>query len=111
MAFSGKKAIWTTCYRMYSNAHRGKMWKEGDDSPHSPIINDEVFFVPSRDWTEMIRKVNEVDPLICPTCGGRMRVIAFITDYSAVDKIITLLKLTFHAKRPPLHPEFPSRNF
>ena len=29
-----------------------------------------------------------------------MRVIAFITDYSAVDRIITLLKLTFHAERP-----------
>ena len=35
------------------------------------------------------------------TCGGQMRVIAFITDYSAVDRIITLLKLTFHAERPP----------
>jgi hypothetical protein len=49
----------------------------------------------------MIRKVYEVDPLICPTCGGHMRVIAFITDYSAVDRIITHLKLTFHAERPP----------
>jgi hypothetical protein len=30
-----------------------------------------------------------------------MRVIAFITDYSAVDRIIAHLKLTFHAERPP----------
>ncbi len=49
----------------------------------------------------MIRKVYEVDPLICPTCGGQMRVIAFITDYSVVDKIINHLKLTFLAERPP----------
>jgi len=27
----------------------------------------------------MIRKVYEVDPLLCPKCGGKMRVIAFIT--------------------------------
>jgi len=48
----------------------------------------------------MIRKVYEVDPLICPTCGGQMRVIAFIVDYSAVDRIISHFKLTFHAERP-----------
>jgi len=30
-----------------------------------------------------------------------MKVIAFITDYSAVDKIIDHLKLSFHAERPP----------
>jgi len=30
-----------------------------------------------------------------------MKVIAFITDYSAVDKIIHHLKLTFFAERPP----------
>jgi len=30
-----------------------------------------------------------------------MRIIAFITDYSAVDRIIDYLKLTFAAERPP----------
>ena len=28
---------------------------------------------------ETIRKVYEVDPMICPRCGGRMRVVAFLT--------------------------------
>lgn len=49
----------------------------------------------------MIKKVYEVDPLICPKCAGQMRIIAFITDYSAVDRIINHLKLTFAAERPP----------
>jgi len=49
----------------------------------------------------MIRKVYEVDPLICAQCGGKMRVIAFLTDYKVVDKIINHLKLTFVAERPP----------
>jgi|GEM_PF-1319039 len=31
-----------------------------------------------------------------------MKVIAFITDYQAVDRIIDLLKLTFVAEKPPL---------
>jgi len=49
----------------------------------------------------MIRKVYEVDPLICPTCGGQMRIIAFIEAHKAIDKIIDNLKLTFLAERPP----------
>ena len=28
----------------------------------------------------MIKKVYEVDPLICPNCHGQMKVIAFIKD-------------------------------
>jgi len=42
----------------------------------------------------MIRKVYEVDPMVCPKCGGTMKVIAFLTDYAVVDKIIDRLELT-----------------
>ena len=31
-----------------------------------------------RRWAALIKRVYEVDPLICPKCGGEMRVIAFI---------------------------------
>jgi hypothetical protein len=53
----------------------------------------------------MIRKVCEVDPMTCPKCGGMMKIVAFITDFSVVDRIINHLKLTFVADKPP-----PSRN-
>ena len=36
----------------------------------------------------MIRKVYEVNPLTCPKCQAEMRIIAFITDYAVVDRII-----------------------
>jgi len=49
----------------------------------------------------MIRKVYEVDPMFCPKCGGRMKVIAFLTDFSMVDRIIGHPKLTFVVERPP----------
>ena len=49
----------------------------------------------------MIRKVYEVDPMICPKCGGAMKVVAFITEYAVVDRIIDHLKLTFAAEKPP----------
>jgi len=32
---------------------------------------------PGLGWVGVIRKVYEVDPLLCPTCGGRMRIISF----------------------------------
>ena len=62
-------------YGLYSNAHRGKMRKRGVDPSHPPIIEDETLFVPSRGWAKMIKKVYQIDPLICPQCGARMRII------------------------------------
>ncbi|MCX6563056.1 MAG: acid--CoA ligase [Candidatus Aminicenantes bacterium] len=50
----------------------------------------------------MIQKVYEVDQMVCPKCGGQMKVVAFITDYAAVDLIIDHLKLTFISEKPPL---------
>jgi transposase len=57
--------------------------------------------VPSKGWAEMIRKVYEVDPMVCPKCGGTMKVIVFITEYAVVDRIIDHLKLRFVADKPP----------
>ena len=39
--------------------------------------------------------------MLCPQCGGTMKIIAFLTDYAVVDKIINYLKLTFVADKPP----------
>jgi transposase len=65
------------------------------------MIEEELRPIPSKGWAEMIRKVHEVDPMVCPQCGGQMKVIAFLTDYAVVDRIINHLKLTFVAERPP----------
>jgi hypothetical protein len=58
-------------------------------------------FLPSKGWAEMIKKVYEIDPLICPKCGGIMRIVSFIEDHKVIDKIIKHLNLTFKAARPP----------
>jgi hypothetical protein len=65
------------------------------------MIEEEPRPIPSKGWAELIRKVYEVDPLICPRCGGRMRVVAFLTEYAVVDRIIRHLELTFTAEKPP----------
>jgi len=68
-----------------------------------PIIRQGLrsYYVPPKGWAEMNRKVYEVDPLCCPSCGGQMRIISFIEEPKAIDKIIRHLKLTFEAERPP----------
>jgi len=65
------------------------------------MVEKELQPILSKGWAEMIRKVYEFDPLVCPHCGGQMKVIAFLTDYPVVDRIINYLKLTFVAERPP----------
>ena len=44
----------------------------------------------------------EADPLLCPEWGGQMRIIAFITDYPVIDRILYHLNLIFVADKPPL---------
>jgi hypothetical protein len=86
-------------YGLYANAHRGKVRK----TVVSPVTLSEEDRkpIPSKGWAAMIRKVYEVDPMICPKCGGTMKVVAFITEYAVVDRIIDHLKLTFVAEKPP----------
>ncbi|MCJ7488006.1 MAG: transposase [Candidatus Aminicenantes bacterium] len=88
-------------YGLYANAHRGKVRKAGLSPFLLRMAEEEVRRIPSKGWAEMIRKVYEVDPMVCPKCGGKMKVVAFITDYPAVDRIIDHLKLTFVAEKPP----------
>ena len=51
----------------------------------------------------MIRKVYEVDPILCPSCGGRMRIISFIEEPKTIGRIIRHLDLTFEAERLAPH--------
>jgi hypothetical protein len=88
-------------YGLYANAHRGKVKKAGRRLLALRIAEEELRPIPAKGWAEMIRKVYEVDPMICPHCGGSMKVIAFLTDFSVVDRIINHLQLTFVAERPP----------
>jgi hypothetical protein len=39
-------------------------------------------------WTVLIARIYEVFPLLCPMCGGQMRLIAFITEGTQIRKIL-----------------------
>jgi hypothetical protein len=88
-------------YGLYANAHRGKVKKASLKAFPLRMVEEELRPIPAKGWAEMIRKVYEVDPLLCPQCGGTMKIISSLTDDTVVDKIINHLKLTFVAERPP----------
>jgi hypothetical protein len=60
-----------------------------------------------RSWARLIKRIYEVDPLLCPSCGGAMKVIAFITEHEVVDAILRHLERgeATEARGPPRRSE------
>ncbi len=52
-----------------------------------------------RRWAELLRRIFEVEPLECPRCGQTMRIVAFITEPRAIDRILDHVRRTATAKR------------
>jgi hypothetical protein len=51
-------------------------------------------------WADLLRKVFALDVLACPDCGGRLRVLAFITEATTARRILDCLGLD--STPPPL---------
>jgi len=89
-------------YGYYSNVSRGKRQKEGLDDAIPCILDpqgDEKAF--RKSWARLIRKIYEVDPLVCPKCKGAMRIISSIEDTSVIRAILEHLGLWLTRARPP----------
>ena len=39
-------------------------------------------------WAVLIARIYEVFPLLCPMCGGQMRLIAFITEGAQIRRVL-----------------------
>ncbi len=46
-----------------------------------------------KSWSRLIQKVYGRDPLVCPKCSGKMKVIALIDDLDVIKKILQHLDL------------------
>jgi hypothetical protein len=99
-------------YGFYSNAGQGKRKKAAAPAePSSPGEAPEGATTPQgadraalrRRWAELIRRVYEVDPLVCPRCGGEMRVVGFITQPALIKRILDHLRKHEKLSRPPPH--------
>ena len=94
-------------YGWYSNKARGQRLKQKQasavpvDAGEGAADTAEVIDVsdykakrrPSKKWRELIKKVWEVDPMICPKCGKPMKVIALIDEPGAIFDILSYLGL------------------
>jgi hypothetical protein len=89
-----------------------------ETAAHRPIVQA-AGSAPERDsvgkrfrwvlWAELLRRVFDVDPLVCPNCSGRMKVIAAILKAEIVAKILHALGVPAEppeirrARSPPDH--------
>ena len=86
----------------YSNVCRGRRKKQGTCESDCVIEGEEYNKGANKSWARLIKKIYEVDPLICPKCGGDMRIIAFIEDYGVIRKILDYLGIyEFKRDRSP----------
>jgi hypothetical protein len=68
-------------YGYYSNVSRGKRKQESQDEWIPCILEPDEFSKESRrNWARLIQKIYEADPLTCPKCSGKMKVISVIED-------------------------------
>jgi hypothetical protein len=83
----------------YSNVARGRR-KKGKEAPLTPAhprereddgLSDVQRRARRRAWARLIRRVYEIDPLVCKNCGGSMRIISVILEPKVITKILSHL--------------------
>jgi hypothetical protein len=91
-------------YGWYSNRMRGDRQRvellqgesvktEEQNSEVIVISNFRTKKIPPLVWRECIKKVWEVDPLLCSHCGGLMKIVSFIYEHRVIKKILAYLGL------------------
>jgi hypothetical protein len=89
-------------YGYYSNVSRGKRKKSDQDELIPSILEpDESSKEHRRNWARLIQKIYEVDPLTCPKCFKKMKIISFIENEEVIKKILKHLGLWEVKARPP----------
>ena len=103
-------------YGSYSHRYRGRARRlkalegEGPAAGEAPRATPAEPGSPTArrrsSWARLLKKVFEVDPLLCPRCRVEMKVVAWITDTEAIDTILSHrrragLESPFDARAPP----------
>ena len=75
-------------------------------SPDSPAVvlastTDEPVSPVTSSWARLIKRVYEVDPLICTACGGTMRIVKFYTDPKEIAPLLKKHGLPSYRAPPP----------
>ncbi|AKJ65213.1 transposase [Kiritimatiella glycovorans] len=88
-------------YGWYSNKMRGQRDKRTAEEAKGAGLGVQVIDVsehkprriPSAKWRELIKKVWEADPLLCPKCQKEMRIVALINERDVIERILRHLGL------------------
>jgi hypothetical protein len=81
-------------YGYYSNVSQGNRKKQSQDEWIPCILeSDESSKERRKNWARLIQKIYEVDPLTCPKCSAKMKVISVIEDQDVIKKILKHLGL------------------
>jgi len=70
VSFTIPRMLWVCInFGLYAHAHRGKVKKASLVPVALGMIEEEPRPISTKGWAEMIRKVYEVGPMVCPHCG------------------------------------------
>jgi len=93
-------------YGWYSNRSRGARAAVGarpaGPPPHPPPNPTQS----RANWARMLKRIFEVDPLLCPACGSAMKIVSVIREHNVIDAILRHLAKTgrrdpFEGRAPP----------
>ena len=76
-------------YGFYSNRGRSRRRTPAPAPP--PDDDSPTAATRRRSWARLLRRIFEVDPLLCPQCGVEMRFVAVIQEETVVDEILAHL--------------------
>ena len=78
-------------YALRSRGMREKAAPAATDGPPAIVPAPRLALIEAtRRWAALLRRFSR--PLACPTCHGPMRVVAFITQTSVIDRILVHLR-------------------
>jgi hypothetical protein len=90
-------------YGWYSNKMRGQRLKRAEPEAGAASGGEVIDVsdpaaagprrIPSKKWRELIKKVWEADPLLCPHCQNEMRIVALIDQADVIERILRHLGL------------------
>ena len=100
----------TRYYGVYSARSKGKKAKdekedlEIEESLEKDILSQERDKkAVNKSWAICMKKVFEIDPLICKKCGGEMKIVAFIQDLKEIKRIAENLGEIVWRAPPPFN--------
>jgi hypothetical protein len=90
-------------YGWYSNKMRGQRKKRAEEEKEAEdlkegvevidVSNHQPRGIPSKKSRDLIKKVWEADPMICPTCQREMRIVSLIDERDVIEKMLKCLGL------------------